>query len=614
MYTRICKICGKEFQTNRPNKSICNDEHTRKCVICGKLFEVTHSNITKQTCSRKCANELISKRTSEKCVIDKRKQTNQIRYGVDYLSQSEEIKRKTVQTNLDRYGVIHSSKLKETQNKKRQTNNKRYGVDCVFQYDAVRNKLKKTLLEKYGIENPGQSTEIRQKVKQTNLDRYGVQNLMMNDEVKTKVKKTNLERYGSECVLASEAIHQKVAETNKKNLGVEYPFQSKEIQNKIHGIIKEKYGVDHPIQNPDIFDKMKETCKERYGGFTMENDDLKKQVYETNEKVWGTKYPSQTDEVKRRISEICKERYGVNWPCQKVESSDYSRISKINQEFSILLDENNIPYEMEYPLGNYSYDFRIKLGKGRTFIEIDPSITHNSLFSVFDKNSKGLDKEYHQRKSQFARELGFHCIHVFDWDDWNRIIDVIKAKESIYARKCRVQEIDSRTCNLFEDRYHLQGKCNKQIYRYGLYYQGELVEVMTFGKPRYNKQYEYELLRLCTNNKYRVIGGASKLFQYFIKKMNPSSIISYCDKAKFSGYVYEAIGMTHIRDTQPSEIWSRGKEKVTTRLLLARGYDQLFNAHYGKGTDNRELMKNDGWLSVFDCGQAVYEWYSDSKS
>lgn len=28
---------------------------------------------------------------------------------------------------------------------------------------------------------------------------------------------------------------------------------------------------------------------------------------------------------------------------------------------------------------------------------------------------------------------------------------------------------------------------------------------MTFGKPRYNKNYEYELLRYCSN--YSVIGG-----------------------------------------------------------------------------------------------------------
>ena len=43
-----------------------NDNHRRICVVCGKEFEITQSNITKQTCFRKCANELISGITSEK--------------------------------------------------------------------------------------------------------------------------------------------------------------------------------------------------------------------------------------------------------------------------------------------------------------------------------------------------------------------------------------------------------------------------------------------------------------------------------------------------------------------------------------------------------------------
>ena len=45
----------------------------------------------------------------------------------------------------------------------------------------------------------------------------------------------------------------------------------------------------------------------------------------------------------------------------------------------------------------------------------------------------------------------------------------------------------------------------------------ELIEVMTFGKPRYNKKYEWELLRLCTKFGYIVSGGANKLIKYFIR-------------------------------------------------------------------------------------------------
>lgn len=53
----------------------------------------------------------------------------------------------------------------------------------------------------------------------------------------------------------------------------------------------------------------------------------------------------------------------------------------------------------------------------------------------------------------------------------------------------------------------------------------------------------------------------------------------------------------------PSCNWSKGKEKITNNLLLQRGYDQLFNANYGKGTSNRSLMIQNGWVEVYDCGQ-----------
>ena len=49
---------------------------------------------------------------------------------------------------------------------------------------------------------------------------------------------------------------------------------------------------------------------------------------------------------------------------------------------------------------------------------------------------------------------------------------------------------------------------------------------MTLGKPRYNKKYEWELLRLCTQGGLRVIGGASKLFKYFIKTYNIPELIT----------------------------------------------------------------------------------------
>ena len=78
------------------------------------------------------------------------------------------------------------------------------------------------------------------------------------------------------------------------------------------------------------------------------------------------------------------------------------------------------------------------------------------------------------------------------------------------------------------------------------------------------------------------------------------------DLAKFSGDVYTRLNMERVRTTPPQIIWSKGIEKVTSTLLRQRGYDQLFKTNYGKGTSNEELMIENGWLPVYDCGQAVF--------
>ena len=132
---------------------------------------------------------------------------------------------------------------------------------------------------------------------------------------------------------------------------------------------------------------------------------------------------------------------------------------------------------------------------------------------------------------------------------------------------------------------------------------------MTFGKSRYNKHYEFELLRYCSSK--AVIGGANKIFKYFIGNYNPKSIISYCDLSKFNGDVYTKLGfIKSTRKVIPSRHWYSIKDKrhITDNLLRQQGFDRLFNTNYGKGTSNEELMREHNYLEVYDCGQQTYMW------
>ena len=208
----------------------------------------------------------------------------------------------------------------------------------------------------------------------------------------------------------------------------------------------------------------------------------------------------------------------------------------------------------------------------------------------------------------FAKEHGFSCIHIFDWDDQDKIVSLLKPREAVYARKCEVKEISKAEVDKFLNNYHLQGATKQLQYAYGLYYEGELVQVMTFGKPRYNKNYEYELLRLCSKAGISVVGGADKLLKQFEEQVKPSSIISYCDLSKFTGEVYEKLGFNLVSQTEPAKHWYNPKTRrhITDNLLRQRGYDQLHKASFGKGTSNEELMRNDDYVEIYDCGQLVF--------
>lgn len=308
------------------------------------------------------------------------------------------------------------------------------------------------------------------------------------------------------------------------------------------------------------------------------------------------KWPEELKEERLRKQYETKIKNGTLY-------TSYGANSKPNLMFKKLLDSNDIKYDREVRIGTKLFDFKVN----NTLIEIDPIASHNSTIDIFGKR-KPLNKNYHKEKSNLAKENGFRCIHIWDWDDPYKIILLLKDKPRIYARQCNIKEVSISEAKLFIDNIHLQGYSKSSI-NVGLYYKNNLVSIMTFNKPRYNKKYEYELIRYCYL--YNIVGGAEKLFKYFIEKYNPNSIISYCDLSKFNGKVYEKLGFELLSQSiNPSKHWynPRTKKHITNNLLLARGYDQLFNTNYGKGTSNEELMINNNFLELYDCGQASYIW------
>ena len=165
----------------------------------------------------------------------------------------------------------------------------------------------------------------------------------------------------------------------------------------------ERYGVENPMQNKDIQNKSKQTCLEKYGTeYVLSSDYFSNLRYECIEKSKQT----------------CLERYGVQWNCMREQAHNSRNFnSKPNEYFANTLKENNISFSREFVCGKYTYDFKID----NILIEINPSATHNINFNPFSKD-KIISKNYHKEKSLNALKNGYRCIHIFDWDDIDRII------------------------------------------------------------------------------------------------------------------------------------------------------------------------------------------------
>lgn len=231
------------------------------------------------------------------------------------------------------------------------------------------------------------------------------------------------------------------------------------------------------------------------------------------------------------------------------------------------------------------------------------------------------DSKYHQRKTIDSAKKGIQLFHVYEYE-WldpikkKKIIDILgrKINESksirIYARNCLVKEIQAPESNEFLDKYHLQGGASSEI-KLGMFKDNELIGVMTFGKPRFNREYQYEIIRLAWKTEVTVIGGAEKIFEYFKRKYTPKSVLTYVDIGKFTGNIYTKLGFKFNGFTDPNYKWVN----IVNNEVLTRYQTQkhlLIEKGLGKFGDTEvEIMQNLVFYRIYDSGNLRLTWEKD---
>ena len=571
-YVKECAYCGKKFEATSKRQKYCKGPHYAVCPICGKKFEITNDNY--------------------------------LRHPVKSCSDYKCRRAATEKTSMEKYGVKNPGSSNQARKKATETMTKRLGVPYAMMSKQVREKSKETLIKTYGVDNASKSEDVKRKRHETVMKRYGGTYPYNSKETREKQKRTMLERYGSECAFGSTEIQNKVRDTFTRRYGVDNPLKCKAVADKRRKTLLDRYGVDNPFNSYEIRNKAKETMLRRYGvDNASKSVELLSKRYQHMQQAQG---PYHGSDRERKYIETMMERYGVPYACLLPTATGSGRVSTTNKQFVEMFQHNGIDVhesDMEFRIENRLYDIRVP--GTNILIEIDPTFTHTAEKTF---KCKGLAPNYHLAKSELAKENGYQCVHVWDWDDWEKVVKLLTPKKRLYARNMSIYVLKNKdVINSFLNKNHLQGTARGQILCLGLVKDDKLYEIMTFGRPRYNKRYDTEILRLCTESGYQIVGGASKLFKYACN-FGLGKIISYCDRSKFTGTVYKNMGMTLKEATSPSKVWSKGAKYITASTLAKNGYDRLFNTDYGKGTNNEQLMLEHGWLPIYNCGQYVYEF------
>lgn len=606
MLPKVCVFCGKSFIPTSPKQNACKNDHYMPCPDCGTpvLVKESYANLMKyapqgRRCP-KCRGKAIGatrKSFSEgkkQAILEKAKKTSRERYGTDYAMQSSRIKEKARKAVKEKYGVDNLSQSSEIQSRIHRNSLDKYGVAHYSQAPEVRKRMTEGMLAKYGVKSPLQSDCIKSKVKQTNLAKYGVENVGCADSVKEKMRST----------------------------------------------CQEKYGVDYALQAPEVRAKIRETCKEKYGTYgsppkaflvRLQSDEVFRSRYE--EFIGDPRLYIETHfNVPVTFYELHKhlelDPTTVKLYCDKFELWDIVTTKYSSMEFEILqflislnLDTELIhndrlaiaPLELDFYFPEYNFA-----------IECNPTYTHNSSIPSYSDEIP-LSPSYHKMKTDKANANNIFLFHIFgyEWEHKRGIIqsmlkNILKRNNyRIYARKTEVKPVSSKEAAKFLLENHRQGNAQARI-KLGLFFEGELVSLMTFGKTRAtagklrDDEDVFELIRFCNKRDTTVVGGASKLFKHFINNYHPSKIVSFSDKAHTSGNLYRILGFEQIRVSDPSYVWVNSiDDSYYTRVTCQkRNLRKLFDDESIdiSGKTEREIMIEHGYVQVFDAGVIRWEW------
>jgi hypothetical protein len=268
-----------------------------------------------------------------------------------------------------------------------------------------------------------------------------------------------------------------------------------------------------------------------------------------------------------------------------------NQISLAQREITSNLQNIGLETILEYKINDRKYD--IFVPESKLIIEFHGLKWHGT------PEARKRDKE----KYKSATMAGYDYVAIFE-DEWRksktRVMEFLKNRLNktisinLRPNKCQIQSVPLNQADEFFEKFHYIGKCKARL-NYGVFFENQLIACIAFKRPtRQTSKYDFELVRMASDPKYRVHGIWSKLLKKFVKDNNPGSLVSFSDNRLFSGKVYEKMGFKFDGEIPPDYYWVKNKTRYHKSGLRKPA---------GTQCTEHKLRTEQGYYKIWDLGK-----------
>jgi hypothetical protein len=284
----------------------------------------------------------------------------------------------------------------------------------------------------------------------------------------------------------------------------------------------------------------------------------------------------------------------------------YCNVSSGQRDISKYLDTLGVEYSSNERNIIPNQELDIYSPKYNIAIEYNGLYWHS--YNALETSNQRLK---HQSKSLNCAAKGIKLYQIYDYE-WKKKQKIVKSiisnalsrSQRVDARKLAIREIDDKTSSSFFEHNHLYGH-RPAKYTIALLMDDTILAAMSFNKHKEG----YEIIRFAYRCNYTIRGGASRLLAFF-RRSHTGTIYTYADLRFSTGNVYNVLGFSKIKTTEPGYFYYRQhgsnysilsrqqcqKHKLKKKLL--KSYDQTLS--------ESQNMFNNYYRRVWNAGNFLY--------